>query len=59
MRERYGVIDVIGFGLGRELRFTSTSTISRPTPLMTRAYADAEPTIPVPTIPTFIAGSSV
>src|SRR5262245_12230363 len=37
------------------MRFESTSTISRPTPLMTSAKADAEPTIPEPTMPTFNA----
>src|SRR4029434_6662068 len=35
-------------------RFKSTITISRPTPLITSAYADADPTIPQPTIPVFI-----
>src|SRR6187431_147671 len=35
-------------------RFTSTSTISRPTPFITSAKADAEPTIPQPTIPIFM-----
>src|SRR4030095_26890 len=36
-------------------RFKSTITISRPTPLITSAYADADPTIPQPTIPVFIS----
>src|SRR6185369_2130087 len=35
-------------------RLTSTSTISRPTPLITSAYAEVEPTAPHPTTPTFM-----
>ena len=35
--------------------FLSTSTHSRPTPRMTRAYAAVEPTNPPPTTPTFMA----
>src|SRR5262249_56483077 len=34
-------------------RFRSTRTISRPTPRISRAYADADPTMPQPTMPTF------
>src|SRR5262245_166034 len=33
--------------------FLSTSTISRPTPRITRAYAAVAPTSPLPTTPTF------
>src|SRR3954454_2066302 len=35
-------------------RFRSTSTISRPTPLITSAYAEVEPTMPQPTMPIFM-----
>jgi len=34
-------------------RFASISTISRPTPLMTSANAEVEPTMPQPTMPIF------
>src|SRR5262245_56835201 len=34
--------------------FLSTSTISRPTPRITRAYAAVAPTSPLPTMPTFM-----
>ena len=36
-----------------EALVASTSTISRRTPFITSAKADAEPTIPEPTIPIF------
>src|SRR6187401_1883730 len=39
-------------------RFRSTRTISRPTPFMTSAKADAEPTIPQPTMPIFMTSPS-
>jgi hypothetical protein len=35
-------------------RFTSTKTSSRPTPRITSANADVEPTMPQPTIPIFM-----
>ena len=37
--------------------FLSTSTISRPTPRITRAYAAVAPTSPLPTTPTFMRSS--